>query len=261
MGKQRTRQKSLFCRAAAVILLAAAVWLLGRCAGERNDNHNAASTTGDQSVPTAKHIVVLDPGHGGAYPGAQYQGFSEKELTLKLAQYVKEYLETHYKDVSVCLTRNSDALLSDDAAQDLKERVAVAARLNAQILVSLHFNTEPTAHASAGALACISKQENINSASNALANSILEQLAQLGIQNRGVLLRDHETLTDENGAPLDYYAICRHSAAAGIVGIIVEHCFMDNPAELQFFGNDEALQRLAMADAVGIADYMGLEPR
>lgn len=203
-------------------------------------------------------IIVLDPGHGGTYPGASYQGFLEKDLTLKLAQYLKAYLEAHYEDISVYLTRNEDVQLSDSAKEDLEKRVDVASGLGAELLISLHFNTEPNAHSSAGALVCISKQPNVTDASRALADSILGQLEQLGISNRGPLLRDHDRYVDENGAALDYYAICRYSAAAGFPGIIVEHCFMDNPEELQFFGTDEALQRLAVADAAGIADYMGL---
>lgn len=273
MKKTRLRRKSrghkvIFIGLLFGVLLLSGNYIRTAPAGTSNKTSSENSSSNKTSHETANlyehvtdgenRVVVLDPGHGGAYAGASYQGFLEKDLTLKLAQYIKAYLETHYEGVSVYLTRNDDALLSDNAAEDLEKRVELAAGLGAELLVSLHFNAEPNQHSSAGALVCISKQANVNSASEALANSILEQLEQLGLQNRGLLLRDHDRYVDENGAALDYYAICRHSAAAGFPGIIVEHCFMDNPAELQFFGSEDALQRLATADAVGIANYMKL---
>ena len=34
--------------------------------------------------------IVLDPGHGGAQPGAVNSGIQEKDVTLKIARYLKE---------------------------------------------------------------------------------------------------------------------------------------------------------------------------
>ena len=45
-------------------------------------------------------VIVLDPGHGGTGDrnlGAQYNGISEKEITLKVANYAKAYLEKGHK--------------------------------------------------------------------------------------------------------------------------------------------------------------------
>ena len=65
-------------------------------------------------------VVVIDPGHGGEGEknlGAQYNGFSEKELTLKVANAMKNELE-QYENVTVYLTRTEDVKISlEDRAE------------------------------------------------------------------------------------------------------------------------------------------------
>ncbi len=202
-------------------------------------------------------VVVLDPGHGGKYDGAYYFGRHEEDMSLKVGQFCKEYLEEHYSDVTVYLTRTDDTHLSEQGEPDREARVQFAKDRNADILVSLHFNVTPE-HNASGCLAFISKEANVNAACTSLANSILARLSALGLQNLGTFLKDSDTHFDASGRPYDYYGINRHSAKWGFPGIIIEHCFMDNPADEVYIADDGALQRLAIADALGIADYLGL---
>lgn len=79
-----------------------------------------------------KRIVVLDPGHGGVDPGAiGVSGVFEKTVTLSAARELREILQktNRYK---VILTRNSDKFLR------LRDRVAVARDVGAELFVSLH---------------------------------------------------------------------------------------------------------------------------
>lgn len=216
-----------------------------------------ASCTVTVNLPQAQKVIVLDPGHGGSDPGAGYNGLVEKDLNLRVALYCKAYLEEHYSGMVVLLTRSSDVQLAhDETGTDLRARCDYAASVGADIMVSLHFNSAP-GHTSRGALALISKQPAVTTASAALANSILAQLQALGLQNRGALITESATLFDANGA-MDYYAVNRICANYGIPGIIVEHCFMDNAADAAFCDSEADLQRLGMADAIGIASYLGL---
>lgn len=82
--------------------------------------------------PAVKRIVVLDPGHGGVDPGAiGVSGVFEKTVTLSAARELRKILEktNRYK---VILTRNSDKFLR------LRDRVAVARDVGAELFVSLH---------------------------------------------------------------------------------------------------------------------------
>ena len=64
-----------------------------------------------EAASTSKNVViVIDPGHGGTGErnlGAQYNGFSEKEMTMQVATAMKEELEK-YDNVTVYLTRTTD---------------------------------------------------------------------------------------------------------------------------------------------------------
>lgn len=206
------------------------------------------------------HIIVLDPGHGGVWVGALDGSYMEKNLALQTALYCRDYLVNNYENVTVYLTRDTDTEFSYDQKADLEERVKLANAYNAEILVSLHFNSDPT-DTTNGSLVCVSKQPWVSAESSALGKSILDQLSQLGLADRGLLLRDSEEYFDEYGTSMDYYAICRHSASFGIPGIIVEHCFMRNATDVQYYSTNEALQRLGQADAIGIARYLGLEEK
>lgn len=206
-------------------------------------------------------VVVLDPGHGGELPGAMYNGFQEKDLSLDIAFRVREYLLSHYSNVAVFMTRAEDKGFFNDQSLDLEYRVNFAVQHGANVLVSLHFNVDAVTHHSKGCLTFISKQPWVYEQSLSLSNCILGNLVKLGMECMGPFTYDSDKYFDDYGNPLDYYAINRNAASNGLVGIIVEHAFLDNPDEVQFFGTEEARNKMAAADAIGIAQYLGLQPR
>lgn len=77
--------------------------------------------------------ILLDPGHGGADPGATSAGgLKEKAVTLDIARHMKKHLENAgYK---VLLTRSTDKAVS------LKARAAMAKAVKADLFVSIHCN-------------------------------------------------------------------------------------------------------------------------
>jgi N-acetylmuramoyl-L-alanine amidase len=82
-------------------------------------------------------VVVLDPGHGGSNPGATgVTGLHEKQLSLVLASGVAERLRA--RGISVQLTRTTDRTLT------LRQRVAIADRIPADLFVSIHANASRT---------------------------------------------------------------------------------------------------------------------
>lgn len=205
-----------------------------------------------------EYVVVLDPGHGGKFTGAMYNGLIEKDVALKLAVYAKEYLETYYPQLSVHLTREEDMEFDAELAKDLENRVQLGKELGADVFVSLHLNAS-AAHNIQGAEVLCPHRENVKEESFFLANAILDELAELGLKRRGIVTRNSNDTVDENGNPVEYYAINRHAANRNMIGIIIEHCFMDNETDQKYLADDEALRRLAEADARGIAAYFGYD--
>ena len=76
-------------------------------------------------------IIVLDPGHGGADPGATRDGWREADLMLDFANRLKAVLEDD-GHAEVLLTRQTDTYLG------LSERVNFARDAGAAALISLH---------------------------------------------------------------------------------------------------------------------------
>ena len=77
--------------------------------------------------------ICLDPGHGGKDPGNRVGPYQEKKYTLLLAQEVRQQLTR--AGLNVALTRSSDTFV------DFPMRPEMAKRKNADLFVSLHFNS------------------------------------------------------------------------------------------------------------------------
>lgn len=82
--------------------------------------------------------VVIDPGHGGAKPGAQGSKSWEKNITLAVAKKFGRLIEDNYPDVKVIYTRTTDVDIS------LAERAHIANRNKADLFISIHANSHPT---------------------------------------------------------------------------------------------------------------------
>jgi N-acetylmuramoyl-L-alanine amidase len=84
-----------------------------------------------------RFVVMLDPGHGGSDPGSRaHNGLLEKDLTLDIARRARLFL-SELDDIEVLLTRDHDHGLSRQS------RVNAIQRMQADMVVSLHFNHLP----------------------------------------------------------------------------------------------------------------------
>lgn len=77
--------------------------------------------------------VIIDAGHGGRDSGSSFEGSSEKEVTLLVAQELRSRLEK--AGFRVVLTRNGDFFVSD------QQRVDTAREVPQAIFLSLHVNS------------------------------------------------------------------------------------------------------------------------
>jgi len=87
------------------------------------------------TAQAAPRTVVIDPGHGGSNTGAKGAQLNEKQLTLALANQVTAKLRA--RGIAVVMTRTDDRTLT------LRQRIAVANRLPADLFVSIHGNASP----------------------------------------------------------------------------------------------------------------------
>ncbi|MCC7166842.1 MAG: N-acetylmuramoyl-L-alanine amidase [Rhodospirillales bacterium] len=91
----------------------------------------------DRKPPAKKPVIAIDPGHGGADPGAiGASGAYEKNITLAMARDLKDKLEALGR-YTVVLTRDRDVFLR------LRERSAKARAAGADLFISLHADALP----------------------------------------------------------------------------------------------------------------------
>lgn len=211
---------------------------------------------------TGGMTICLDPGHGGSDSGANAFGQKESALTLKIANYCKEELEKY--DVNVVMTRTSDTRPSENVAQDLIERVKTAKKAGASYIISIHLNSaaSTSAHGAEVYFPNTSGNASLSSNGQAMAKAIQSQLVALGLYDRGIKIRnymDGSTSSNPNSSDRDYYGIIRYAKEQNISGLIIEHCFLNNPDEYnKYLSSEEKLQKLGVADAKGIVSALGL---
>lgn len=211
---------------------------------------------------TGGMTICLDPGHGGSDSGANAFGQKESALTLKIANYCKEELAKY--DVNVVMTRTTDTRPSENAAQDLIDRVMMAKKAGASYIISIHLNSaaSTSAHGAEVYFPNTSGNASLSSNGQAMAKAIQSQLVALGLYDRGIKIRnymDGSTSSNPNSSDRDYYGIIRYAKEQNISGLIIEHCFLNNPDEYnKYLSSEEKLQKLGVADAKGIVSALGL---
>jgi N-acetylmuramoyl-L-alanine amidase len=82
-------------------------------------------------------VVVIDAGHGGKDSGTRGRKILEKDVALKIALKVGNYIEKYVPGVKVIYTRKTDVYLS------LDERANIANRAGADLFICIHANSMP----------------------------------------------------------------------------------------------------------------------
>ena len=220
--------------------------------------------------------IVLDPGHGGKDSGAISGGIYERDITLKTARYLRDYLKEY--NVNVLLTHEG---LPSNRDYSVYERAMFARNNNADLLVCLHYNSGTGVNGGEMWVTANKSLHKYNGQMTELGNRILNNLAQLGIGNRGVKTKILNDVTDiyTDGTRADYYGIIRYAMRGtminngvrtpagavdanvqngeGIPTILVEHCFMQ--ADYRFIDSDEDIRKIAIADGKAIVEQYGLK--
>ena len=110
----------------------------------------ATVTSGRKSGRGRRHVVVIDPGHGGKDPGAiALAGGKEKDITLKAALALKDVLDADGR-YEVRLTRDTDVYVEHE------DRVTLARNWGAELFISLHADAAGSASVSGASVYTIS---------------------------------------------------------------------------------------------------------
>lgn len=168
-------------------------------------------------------LVAIDAGHGGANPGAVYNGRQEKDDVFALAMAVGRILEQN--GVQVYYTRTRD--IYESPYQKAMEGNAV----NADYFVSLHRNSSPYPNQYTGVETLV---YNRYGEAARLAYNINSRLENIGFENQGVNERQNLVVLNRTRMP----------------AVLVEVGFINTDADNQLY--DERFNEIAQAIADGI---------
>ena len=227
----------------------------------------------DTKSKSGNVVVALDPGHDSKHTGATgIGGLKEEVLTLKIANYCKEELEK-YAGVSIYMTRTTASCpypSNKSSGGDIGDRVQAAVKAGADLYVSFHLNSS-SASGSNGAEVIVPNNNwkpQVAAEGKKLAQAILNELKSVGVNMRPTsIYSKNSTLSGKDGAypdgsKADYFSVQIYAKEAGIPGIIVEHAFLSNSNDVnKFLKTDAGLKKLGVADATGIAKYLGLSKK
>ena len=204
--------------------------------------------------------IALDPGHSdgleGRDPGATYFGLKEGDLAWATAMYAKKYLEKW--GVQVVVVRG------EHENPSIKTRVQRAVDANACAIISLHYNAGPASATGSEVLVPhkVSYNYDLYLSGQIFAGKVNYYLRnKVGIVTRGDGATERgyndQYGTDyyENGDESDYYGIVRYARQKGILGVIIEHQFISNPAhaaEFKDLGDNSKVDYIGWADAWAI---------
>ena len=227
--------------------------------------------------------VVIDPGHGGTESGAIAQGGElEKDLNLKIARYLRDYLSDY--DVTVYMTHDGFS----GYQYEIFDRAMFAREKNADLVLSIHLNAVPEGSSAEGAEVWVTANTSLdkyNKNMTAFGNKVLNNLSNLGIGNRGVKTSLRESDWSEvysDGSKADYYGIicycmrgckidfgvisptgavpAKVEEGEGVPAAIIEHCFLKG-TDYKFIDSDADLKKLAEADGKAVVDQFGLKKK
>lgn len=162
------------------------------------------STFAQQNKELGLKTVVIDPGHGGKDPGApgKTSSNSEKHIVLKISKLLGQKIQKAYPDVKVVYTRSSDVFL------ELKERVNVAKRNNADLFISMHCNSNNSSQPYGASVHILGpKSKNSKNQKDYFAASM--SVAQR--ENSVMLLEDNYKTTYQDFDPDSPESIISHS--------------------------------------------------
>ena len=189
---------------------------------------DSENTTQDKTKDV--FTILIDPGHGGEDGGTigHSTKVQEKELVLDISKKVVSEL-SKYEDVEVMLTRTTDQYIQ------LSERVKYANSQGADVMASIHLNSEAAGNTGNG-LETYYKEENSKKFAETIQNTVL---TYIDVKDRGIKQANYETL--------------KHSK---IPTVVIECGFLSNPAEEKKLMDPKYQAELAKGIAQGILSYI-----
>lgn len=178
----------------------------------------------------AKVRICLDPGHGGADPGAVRGDLTEASITLDIAIRARKLLVPKY---TVILTRDEDETVS------LARRARIADEEDVDLFTSIHVNSAGSSSSSGYE---VFVRVNPPAPSLLLASAILVQFSKRWPEKRN------------RGLKYANYLVLRQRGPA----CLVECFFISSPSDRNLLSSRSARAKMAEAIAWGCGNFVNV---
>lgn len=231
--------------------------------------------TQSESNPYRIGAILLDPGHGGKDPGAsathsvdgKQVKVVEKDINLKVALKLRDYLKTAYPDKNIIMTRSTDVYLT--LAQ--RTEIANSAKLNeneAILYVSVHVNSSLNDSVTGYEVWYLSpgyRRQVLNAKSAKEDKSILPILNSMTEEEyttESVLMARFITdgiknqvgsLSNSRGIKEEEWFVVRNSK---MPSVLIELGFLSNETEGLLLNDDSYLQKLSQGIYNGLSEFV-----
>ncbi|MGZ3632946.1 MAG: N-acetylmuramoyl-L-alanine amidase family protein [Parachlamydiaceae bacterium] len=179
-------------------------------------------------------LIIIDPGHGGKDFGTEARAkppFKEKNLNLMTAKLLEGYLQQ--MGYRTLLTRSQDLFVS------LDRRATIANQYQADLFVSVHYNSAPSTQAHGIEVFYYEGDRERTSASKQFAETVLKSVI-------------NSTEARSRGVKHGNLAVLRKTT---MPAILVEGGFITNEKELAKLKDPSYIKTLAWGIAQGIQGY------
>jgi N-acetylmuramoyl-L-alanine amidase len=206
-------------------------------------NHTATVADG---TPLTHVDIVLDPGHGGAEPGAiSPGGLREADVNLAVSGFAKSALEA--AGYTVVMTRTADYELF------LPPRAEIARDLDPRAFVSIHHNADPDGPRPGPGSETFYQIASPDS--KRLAGLLYEEIVRALSAYHVAWVADTDAGAKyRQGQQGDYYAMLRRPGA--VVSVLTEAAFMSNPPEAELLARPDVQKVEGEAVAKAIVRYL-----
>lgn len=230
------------------------------------DNTNNRIELNLQKTSKNKHLIVIDPGHGGKDPGAKRGSVIEKQIVLAVGTYLKNELS---KDFNVIMTRDSDFFVV------LSERPKIGNKNKAALFVSVHANASENKSANGVEVFYFSKKsspyaERIANFENSIgekygdsSDKIIQISGELAYKkNQENSIRLAKKIVENIADRLDMRNGGVHGANFAVLrgfngtGVLIELGFVSNSYDAEILVDNFAQQKMAEEIAKSIKEYL-----
>ncbi len=223
--------------------------------------------------------IFIDPGHGGADPGAIAYGFQEKDLALRIALGIRDSVTNRLPQIPVDMLRSKDEYVSlEDRCREANKKLT---KEQNGIFISLHLNTwlDPEARgfevyymahqdwSERARMVALLENRNFNVDKTNISTlnpfeKIFGRLETIQYQKESRMIAENVSFSVFN--QVKDYAVNRGVKAEtffvlkGVLmpSILIEVGFVSSKADLEYLNDDEKIKKIQDAIAKGLEQYI-----